>query len=88
MYECILKCVYELKKVWGMLSVSHGFGIAVLIYSYELKKTVYRENGKRLNMMKHGSHESSLTTFRISTLFIVCMAFNMDFNRKLLCLSA
>lgn len=39
--------MYEWKKVWGMLSVSHGFGIAVLMYLCELKRTVYRENGKR-----------------------------------------
>lgn len=66
---------------WGMLFISHGFGIAVLMYLCELKKTVYRENGKRTDVMKHGSHESSLTTFRTATLFIVCMAV----NRMLLC---
>lgn len=36
-------------------------------------------------MVKHGSRESSLTKLRAATLFIVCVAFNMDFNRILLC---
>lgn len=85
MYGCIFKSMYELKKVWGMLSISHGFGMAVLMDFYELKRTVYRENGKRSNVMKHGSHGSSLTPFRMAALFIVCMASNMDFNRMLLC---
>lgn len=40
---------------------------------------------KRSNMVKHGSRESSLTKLRAATLFIVCVAFNMDFNRILLC---
>lgn len=40
---------------------------------------------KRSNMVKHGSRESSLTKLRAATLFIVCVAFNMDFNRMLLC---
>lgn len=36
-------------------------------------------------MVKHGSRESSLTKLREAILFIVCVAFNMDFNRMLLC---
>lgn len=84
MYGCIFKCRYELEDFGGILFISHGFGIAVLMYLCELKKTIYRENGKRTDVVKHGSQESSLTTFRTATLFIVCMAF----NRMLLCLPA
>lgn len=76
MYGCIFKCRYELKDFWGILFISHGFGIAVMTYLHQLKKTVYRENGKRTDMVKHGSQESPLTTFRTATLFLVCMAFN------------
>lgn len=76
MYGCIFKCRYELKDFWGILFISHGFEIAVITYLYQLKKTVYRENGKRTDVVKHGSHESPLTTFRTATLFLVCMAFN------------
>lgn len=39
---------------------------------------------ERMNK-KIKSRESSLTKLRAATLFIVCVAFNMDFNRMLLC---
>lgn len=81
MYGCIFKCRYELEDFEGILFVSWAFGFALLLYFCELKKTIYRENGKRTDVVKHGSHESSLTIFRTATLFIVFMAF----NRMLLC---
>lgn len=76
MHGYIFKCRYELKNFWGILFISHDFGIAVLMYLYQLKKTLYTEDGKRTDVVKHGSHEGSLTAPRTATLFIVCMAFS------------
>lgn len=42
MYGCICKYRYELKDFGGILIINHGFGIAVLMYLYQLKKTVHR----------------------------------------------
>lgn len=87
-YKCTFKCIYDFITVWRMLSMSHRFGITLQMYLCELKRSVYRKNNnkkKRSNMVKHGSRESSLTKLRAATLFIVCVAFNMDFNRILLC---